>query len=383
MSRLSELIAELCPNGVEYKALCAVLVSLPKGTLARGQLLSDGLYPVMNSGRDFYGWYDSKNNSGNAITIAARGEYAGYVNYIERDFWAGGLCYPYRSANKDYALTKYVYHVLKNDEQHIMDSLVVRGSIPALNKKDLEKLRIPVPPIEVQREIVRVLDSFQELDDALTAEIEAREKQLEYSKARLLQSLPKECRAQLSTVANIYDGVHQTPKYTDSGVRFVSVENINDLHGSTKFISEADFNKNYRTSPVAGDVLMTRIGTIGKCAIVDGIEPLAYYVSLSLIRPDSDRLLPSFLRHVLESSIGRIELRKRTIDTAVPIKINLGEIGKLLLPVPSIAEQRVISRQLDDVLVLIEALCNERDARRKQFEHYRDRLLTFLEKVTS
>lgn len=63
----------------------------------------------------------------------------------------------------------------------MMDSLVARGSIPAINKKDLDKFRIPIPPIEVQREIVRVLDSFQELDDVLTAEIEAREKQLEYS----------------------------------------------------------------------------------------------------------------------------------------------------------------------------------------------------------
>ncbi|MBR2673312.1 MAG: restriction endonuclease subunit S [Aeriscardovia sp.] len=171
-------------------ALCVVLVSLAKGTLARGQLLSDGLYPVMNSGRDFYGWYDSKNNSGNAITIAARGEYAGYVNYIERDFWAGGLCYPYRSANEDFALTKYVYHVLKNDEQHMMDSLVARGSIPALNKKDLEKLRIPVPPLEVQRRIVRVLDEYTAAHDELVRKLEEemalREQQLSLVRNQLL-----------------------------------------------------------------------------------------------------------------------------------------------------------------------------------------------------
>ena len=175
---------------VKRMALCVVLVSLAKGTLARGQLLSDGLYPVMNSGRDFYGWYDSKNNSGNAITIAARGEYAGYVNYIERDFWAGGLCYPYRSANEDFALTKYVYHVLKNDEQHMMDSLVARGSIPALNKKDLEKLRIPVPPLEVQRRIVRVLDEYTAAHDELVRKLEEemalREQQLSLVRNQLL-----------------------------------------------------------------------------------------------------------------------------------------------------------------------------------------------------
>lgn len=378
MSRLSELIAELCPDGVEYKQLQNV-TTLQRGVRVVKKNLNTGTYPVYQNSLIPLGYYDKCNCDGGTAFIICAGA-AGGVGFSKVDFWAADDCfYLERSAALD---QKYAFYVLQNN-QYKIDANVRRASIPRLPRWALDELVIPVPPLEVQREIVRVLDSFWELDDVLTAEIEAREKQLEYSKARLLQSLPKECRAQLSTVANIYDGVHQTPKYTDSGIRFVSVENINDLHGSTKFISEADFNKNYRTSPVAGDVLMTRIGTIGKCAIVDGIEPLAYYVSLSLIRPDSDRLLPSFLRHVLESSIGRIELRKRTIDTAVPIKINLGEIGKLLLPVPSIAEQRVISRQLDDVLVLIEALCNERDVRRKQFEHYRDRLLTFPEKVTS
>ena len=86
----------------------------------------------------------------------------------------------------------------------------------------------------------------------------------------------------LNTICSIYDGTHSTPKYTDNGVKFASVENISSPFNTTKFISEEDYKK-YKIKPQIGDVLMTRIGSIGVCTVIDRDEPLAYYVSLALL----------------------------------------------------------------------------------------------------
>lgn len=186
MSKLQELIARLCPNGVEFKPLGEVLVSLPKGTLKTTDLLEEGPYPVINSGKELYGNYDKFNNIGPALTIAARGEYAGWVSFFNEAFWAGGLCYPYKSRNENIFLTKFGYYYMKSIEQSIMNTLVSRGSIPALNKADIDKALIPIPPLEVQEEIVRILDRFSEY----AAELQARKEQYEYYRNLLLTFNP-------------------------------------------------------------------------------------------------------------------------------------------------------------------------------------------------
>jgi len=187
----------------------------------------------------------------------------------------------------------------------------------------------------------------------------------------------------IGEVSLINDGTHQTPRYTNEGVRFVSVENIASPSDSKKCISEEDFLKLYKVKPRRGDVLMTRIGSIGVCAVVENDDPLAYYVTLALIRPDPVVVNSRFLRHAIESRTGRLELRKRTLVNAVPIKINLGEISKVRLPLPSLEEQSRIADILDSFHALVNDLSiglpAELAARRKQYEHYRDKLLTFEE----
>lgn len=142
----------------------------------------------------------------------------------------------------------------------------------------------------------------------------------------------------LNDVADVYDGTHQTPKYTKSGIKFVSVEDIQNLASSEKYISEEAYAL-YKHKPNKGDVLMTRIGSIGKCAIVSDDAPLAYYVSLALIKPDFSQISSTYLKYYLESAEGQSELRARSLLKAFPMKINLGEIGKIKIVLPSLADQ--------------------------------------------
>ena len=184
----------------------------------------------------------------------------------------------------------------------------------------------------------------------------------------------------LNSVCDIYDGTHSTPNYTESGVKFASVENIGNLYATRKYISEKDFEK-YKIKPRIGDVMMTRIGSVGVCTVVDRNEALAFYVSLALLRPQLDKVQSRFLKYAIESIHGRKELRKRTLINAVPIKINKDDIGKVTIPLPPIEIQSEIVHTLDNytenVVKLQNQLTVELTARKTQYAYYRDKLLQY------
>lgn len=160
-------------------------------------------------------------------------------------------------------------------------------------------------------------------------------------------------RRKLEEVVDIYDGVHQTPEYKDSGIMFLSVENITTLK-SNKYISEESFKKDYKVYPQKGDILMTRIGDVGTPNVVETMEKLAFYVSLALLKPTN--IESYFLCNAIQSSLFQKRLRDRTLITAIPQKINKEEIGKIDIILSTfVQEQRQIGaffKQLDKLIAL-------------------------------
>ena len=272
---------------------------------------------------------------------------------------------------------KYVYFYLAKEYFKIKSS--AQGALTSLNLAMIKQIEIPIPSLEEQTRIVGILDTFTATIDNLKEQIAQRRKQYEYYRDQLLDLEGKEGveMKALGEICDIFDGTHQTPHYTESGIRFVSVENIKNLRASTKYISAQDYEVNYRVKPQRNDVLMTRIGDVGSCAIINFDEPIAYYVSLSLLRPNHDCVISNYMKYLLESQTGRREIRKRTLLTAVPLKINLGDIGKLVLPVPSLSDQRRIVSILDTFESSIQNLESQLKEREKQYEYYRNKLLTF------
>ncbi|MBS7814973.1 restriction endonuclease subunit S [Wohlfahrtiimonas chitiniclastica] len=176
----------------------------------------------------------------------------------------------------------------------------------------------------------------------------------------------------LKEVALVKDGTHQTPEYTESGVKFLSVENIEKLASSNKFISEIDFENNFKIKPQLNDILMTRItaGEIGKTAIIKEL-PYAYYVSLALIRLNQ-KVSPNFFHQYAGSSYFKKELNKRIIHVAFPKKINLSDLGNCLLSYPSLQEQTKIGdffQKIDQVIELQQkALDTARDYKKSMLQ---------------
>ena len=145
----------------------------------------------------------------------------------------------------------------------------------------------------------------------------------------------------LDEVCNVYDGTHQTPRYTNSGVMFVSVEDIETLE-SNKYITEEDFKSEFKVFPEYGDILLTRIGDVGSANVILDEIKRAYYVSLALLKPKNINSL--FLLALLGSSSVQSEIWRRTLHIAFPKKINKNEINKVIVKQPSIPEQEKIGK---------------------------------------
>ncbi|WP_186727221.1 restriction endonuclease subunit S [Leuconostoc lactis] len=175
-------------------------------------------------------------------------------------------------------------------------------------------------------------------------------------------------QCKLRDIVDIYDGTHQTPKYTSAGVKFVSVENISNLE-TEKYISQEAYEKEYANKQTSkGDVLMTRIGDIGTARVVETTEPLAYYVTLSLLKP---KLVESdFLAWLITSPAVQHNIWKRTLHIAFPKKINLGEINQVETTIPKKTEQEKIGiffKQLDDLITLHQRKVNILKEQKKGF----------------
>lgn len=385
MSKINELIQTLCPDGVEYKKL-GVTCNMKAGKAVAASDISSEYstatpYPCYG-GNGIRGFVSMCSHSGEFPIIGRQGALCGNINYATGDFYATEHAVVVESRG-EYNQKFLKYLLIAMD----LNQYKSKGAQPGLAVGNIEKIVAPVPPRPVQEEIVRILDEYTDLEAELEAklseEIELKQKQYMFLTSELIDKLESDSVVPLESVCGVYDGTHSTPQYTDSGVRFVSVENINDLYGSKKFISEEAYEK-FKIKPQIGDVFMTRIGTMGKCAIVDRDEPLGYYVSLALLIPDSTVLSSEYLRWYLESGAGWKELEARTLWNATPIKINKGEIGKMLIKVPSLAVQDVVVKKIkayyDAKTSLLTLLNTELESRKKQYAYYRDQLLTFKRK---
>lgn len=182
MSKLDDLIKKLCPNGVEFHSVEDV-ANVARGVrVVRSQLADQGSYPVFQNSLTPMGYYEKQNCKADTAFVIAAGA-AGEIGYSYSDFWAADDCYFFKCSKA--LSSRYLYHMLLW-KQPFLKSRVRKASIPRLSRDHIEQLSIPVPPLPVQEEIVRILDSFTKLEAELEAELEARRRQYEYYRDKLL-----------------------------------------------------------------------------------------------------------------------------------------------------------------------------------------------------
>ncbi|GAA6939190.1 restriction endonuclease subunit S [Helicobacter pylori] len=401
MNRIEKLLQTLAPKGVEFRKLGEVINILKGKQLNKELLLDYGEYPVMNGGIHASGYWNEYNIDYPKIIISQGGASAGYVNYMTSKFWAGAHCYAIE-LNSEKLNYKFLYYFLKNSQIILMKSQFGAG-IPALNKADIETLTIPIPPLEVQQEIVKILDQFSALTTDLLAgipaEIEARKKQYEYYQNMLLdfndinsnhqdakeklaqKTYPKHLKTLLQTLA---------PK----GVEFRKLGEVLEYDQPNKYcVTSKEFDKSYPT-PVL---------TAGKTFILgytnekDNIYQASKSSPVIIFDDFTTATQWVDFPFKVKSSAMKILLPKNpTINIrfiffymqTIPYNISgehtrqwISRYSQITIPIPPLEVQQEIVKILDQFSALttdlLAGIPAEIEARKKQYEYYREKLLAF------
>ena len=409
-SKLDQLIAKLCPDGVEYKKLGEIGTDFYRGSgITREQIQSSGT-PCVRYGEIYttYGvWFDKCVSFADAskisnvkfieygdVIFAITGEkvedIAKSTVYLgEEKCLVGGDIVVMK--HKQYP--KYMGYALSTTAAQLQKSQgKVKSKVVHSNVPSIKEISIPVPPLPVQQEIVRILDTFAELEAELEAELgaelEERKKQYSYFRDSLLnfdrKGNPFPCMS-IGDFANFTYGYTERAK--DKGTaRFIRITDITDSGclspDNVKFIDICDENKKYLLKK--GDILMARTGaTYGRTLYISDDFPAIYASFLIKISPHNNKMLNRFYWHFAQSSVYWKQANNLVSKGGQP-QFNSNVLCKVMVPVPPLSEQQ----RIVDILDKFDALCNdltsdlsaEIAARRKQYEYYRDKLLTFKEK---
>ena len=391
MSRLAELIEQLCPDGVEYRPLGDV-AELKRGQAVTRKEIVEGQIPVIAGGREPAYYIDRSNRQGETIVIAGSGVYAGFVSFWNEPIFVSDAFSI--MVDRGTLQPRFVYHWL-NGRQEAIHALKSGGGVPHVYPKDVAKLRCPIPPLEVQREIVRILDQFTMLEVELEAELEARRTQYEHYRNHLLSYESLAARGpvemvKLGDVVSISRGASPRPisKYVTQGegIPWIKIGDVDPqgkfVTGTAERITSAGANKSRRVLP--GEFILSNSMSFGRPYILQ-IEGCVHDGWL-ILSDVTDHWIPDFLYHSLRTDDVQRQFEQLASGGTVR-NLNSRVIESVELCLPS----KVVQEQVVSVLDRFDALVNdissglpaEIEARRAQYEHYRGRLLSFPEKVVS
>ena len=381
MSKLDELIAEFCPDGVEYRRVGDIAdYEQPSKYLVKSTDYNDNFeIPVLTAGQTFIlGYTNEKEGIYNASPekpVIIFDDFTGAFKWVDFPFKAKSSAMKMITSKSD-VLIRYLYHLMGflnySSDEHKRLWISVYS-----------ELQVPVPHLEVQREIVHILDSFTLLTAELTAELTARKKQYEFYRDNLIKKEQHISEVKkLADVANIYDSLHQTPSYSNSGYSMVRVQDIKGGYvdeDKTLKVDESVWNLfTQKYTPRLNDIVVSRVGSYGNFALIPN-DKCCLGQNVALIHPNIN---PKYLYHVLMSTMTK-QWINNNVKGASQKSFSLADIKRVPVPVPKENIQQRIAEVLDN----FEAICTdlniglpaEIEARQKQYEYYRDLLLTFAE----
>ncbi|RJK82741.1 restriction endonuclease subunit S [Vibrio cholerae] len=369
MSNLSSMEKLLNGFEVEWKELGSV-AEIKRGTSITKKNVIHGDVPVIAGGRTPAYYHNVSNREGQTIVIAGSGAYAGFVSWWEQPIFVSDA---FTVKPTSTLMTRYCYHFLMNMQQQLHD-FKSGGGVPHVYPRDVSPIKIPIPcpdnpekSLAIQAEIVRILDAFTAMTAELTAELNLRKKQYNYYREKLLASeLPSSKKATLGEVLDMRAGRHIKAKDISA------IKNTEHKYicfggnGSRGFVQAYSHDGDY--------ALIGRQGAL--CGNIKRATGKFYATEHAVVCTPKEEIDIDWIFHMLTF----MNLNQYKSQSAQP-GLAVGNLANLAINVPPISVQKKIAKILNkfDMLTtsLQEGLPREIELRQKQYEYYRDLLLSF------
>ena len=398
MSKLEELLKRECPDGVEWKKLGDIgRVAMCKRVM-KAETEKEGDIPFYKIGtfgkkadafisRELFEEYRNKYSfpKKGDILISASGTIGRTVIYDGEAAYYQDSNIVWLEHDESIILNKYLFYYYQLKPWNITSG----GTIQRLYNENIMNAKIQIPPIEVQEEIVGILDTFTKYQDLLNRELELRKKQYEYYRDKLLTFGDDVPLKKLGDIAiDIYRGTGiKKDEVTEKGipcVRYGEIYTKYNIWFDKCFSHTIEENIKNRKYFEYGDVLFAITGEsvkeISKSCVYIGHDKCLAGGDIVVLKHNQN---PKYMGYVLSTTNAQIQKSKGKVKSKV-VHSNVQDISDILIPVPPLEEQERIVNILDK----FDALCNditmglpaEIEMRKKQYEYYRDKLLTFKEK---
>ena len=277
------------------------------------------------------------------LILCVRGSTTGRMNIAGYAGCIGRGVAAIRSASSQ----QWVNIIINSLRDRIYD-LGVGSTFPNITAKDLAALQIPLPPLEVQKEIVAEIEGYQKVIDGARVVLDNYRPHIPIHPDWPVKDL-------VEVATKITDGTHVTPRYTDSGIPFLRVTDITESNTSKKYLSEEEHRDLIKhCNPQKGDVLDSKNGTIGVAKLVDWDWEFSIFVSLALIKPNRELIDATYLTCFLNSDSAYAQATARSKSGTVT-NLHLVDIKTIRVPLPPLTTQQTIVAEIEAEQALVAA----------------------------
>lgn len=399
MSKLDELLRELCPHGVEYKKIGKIAnYEQPSKYIVESTDYNDAFdVPVLTAGQTFILGYTNESTgifrASKLNPVIIFDDFTGAFKWVDFSFKVKSSAMKIITASNDVSI-RYLFHVMgflhysSNEHKRLWIGIY-------------SEFEVPVPPLEIQREIVRILDNFTnltaELAAKLTAEFTARQRQYEFYRDKLLTfDVLKEgtinfCQRTLGEMFDFRNGLSKGKEFFGKGTPFIRYTDVYNHRTLRKkditALVECTEDEKERLKVSRGDVLFTRTSETAEdigwsSVMLDDMDDCVFNGFTIKATPKTKELLPEYCAYCFSTSDFRQYVTKHCAFTT-RASLTGNTIAQYRMTIPPLDIQSRIVNVLDN----FEKICSdlniglpaEIEARQKQYEYYRDKLLTFKE----
>lgn len=383
MSKINELVEKLCPNGAEYYSI-RDLCNITRGRVMSKDYIRDnrGEYPVYSSQTENngeLGKISTYDYEGEYLTWTTDGANAGSVFYRDGKFSVTNVCGLLKVINNRIT-TKFLYYILSIEAPKYVNAGM--GN-PKLMSNVMARIKVVVPPLEVQHEIVHILDDFTLLSAELSAELKARQKQYKYYRNKLFSDIQNESKIMKVEDISLKISSGGTPlttnqEYYNGNIPWLRTQEVNfdEIYDTgVKITKDAIKNSSAKLIPKNCVIVAMYGATVGKVGI-NKIEMTTNQACCN-IEVNPNIVEYKYLFYWLSEQYSYIKSLGQGSQTNINSKI----VKELKVPIPSLEKQRKIVSILDKFKKITqdftEGIPAEIDYREKQYNYYRDRLLNF------